>query len=385
MRVAVVLAILVMAMTAGCTGSGTPEQEVTAATATPEPSATTIPTAAPAPTATLDIEATVQARVFADLTRVAPTLAPPATDRPDARASDQAPDGICYRTPELQKVILDILDVELCQVVNEKELFRIRGLGSVGMLSVKEGDFAGFVNVQSMTLRTREIEADGLRGLDGLKKMHLVIQPEQMLGTKSFMGLESMEELRIELLPDGLHQTGVPPDGMTGLPELPELPNLRHLTIQGMNAGESDPRPFRNLKNLEILDLRIVFGEEDAETPAEPYLMPASLLEGSNNLKQVKIETRVTPSGHEVQLPEEIFKGNPKLERVEIRYPKTFIERHTFDHLHGLKELKLLTSGNWSPVKFPELVLSRESPLYRAIRSGETTPSRYRVAEGAND
>ena len=181
MRVAVVLAILVMAMTAGCTGSGTPEQEVTAATATPESSATTIPTAASAPTvapdieATVqgdhvalpadgtvptvapDIEATVQARVSADLTRVAPTPAPAKTDRPSATASGQALVGICYRTPALQRAILEMLDVELCQVVNEKELFRITHLSSLNMPSVKRGDFAGFVNVQSMTLRTGEI------------------------------------------------------------------------------------------------------------------------------------------------------------------------------------------------------------------------------------
>ena len=330
MRVAVVLAILVMAMTAGCLGSGAPgEPEVIAATATPEPSVTTIPTAAPStttiptaaptPTATPDIQATAQARVSADLTRVAPTPAPTKTDRPDARASDQAPDGICYRTPELQKVILEILDVELCQVVNEKELFRISDLGSVNVRYVKKGDFAGFINVQSMTLRTGTIEANGLRGLDGLREMHLVTQPEQMLRTESFMGIESVEELRIEL--------------RTGLPQLPELPNLRHLSVQGMNAEESDPRPFRNLKNLETLDLGIVLGEEDTERPEEPYLIPANLFERNGNLKEVSIETRVTPSGHEVQLPEEIFKENPALERVEIVYPKTFIERHTFDHL----------------------------------------------------
>ena len=401
MRVAVVLAILVMAMTAGCTGSGTPEPEVTAATATPEPSATTIPTAAPAPTvapdveATMqgdhvalpadgtdptagsDIEATVQARVSADLTRVAPTPAPAKTDRPDARASDQAPDGICYRTPELQKVILGILDVDLCQVVNEKELFRIRNLGNVGMPSVKEGDFAGFVNVHSMTLGTGEIEANGLRGLDGLREMHLVIQPEQELRTESFMGLESVEELKIELRPESLPQAG--------LPELPELPNLKYLTIRGMNAEESDPRPFRNLKNLETLNLRIVFGEDDAETPAEPYLIPASLLEGIGNLKEVSIEARVRPNGHEVQLPEEIFKENPALERVEIAYPRTFIERHTFSQLHDLKELHVLNRTHWTPVRPPELVISRDSPLYQSIRSGETIPGLYRLAEAAGD
>ena len=377
MRVAVVLAILVMAMTAGCSGNGTPEREVTAATATPEPSATTIPTAAPAPTATPDIEATVQARVSADLTRIAPTPAPAKTDRPDERASGQAPDGICYRNPELQKVILGLLDVKLCQVVNEKELFRIRDLDSVNMPSVKEGDFAGFANVRSMTLRTGEIEANGLEGLDGLREMHLVTRPEQKLRTESFAGLESVEELKIELLPDGPHQTG--------LSELPELPNLRYLIIRGMNVEESDPSPFRNLKNLETLDLRIVLGEEDAEEPVEPYLIPASLLEGISNLKEVRIETWVKPSGHEVQLPEEIFDGNPALERVEIAYPRTLIERYTFSHLHNLKELEVLNRTHWDPVKFPELVISRESPLYQAIRSGETTPSRYRLAEGADD
>ena len=376
MRVAVVLAILVMAMTAGCTGNGTPEPEVTAATATPEPPATTIPTAAPAPTATPDIEATVQARVSADLTRVAPTPTPDRTDRPDARASDQAPDGICYRTPELQEAILEMLDVDLCQVVNEKELFRITHLG-LSIPSVKEGDFAGFVNVQSITLGTGEIEANGLRGLDRLREMHLVIQPEQGIRTESFTGLESVEKLSIELRPESLPQAG--------LPELPELPNLKYLTIRGMNAEESDPRPFRNLKNLETLNLRIVFGEDDAETPAEPYLIPASLLEGIGNLKEVSIEARVRPNGHEVQLPEEIFKENPALERVEIAYPRTFIERHTFSQLHDLKELHVLNRTYSTPVRPPELVISRDSPLYQSIRSGETIPGLYRLAEAAGD
>ena len=152
-----------------------------------------------------------------------------------------------------------------------------------------------------------------------------------------------------------------------------------------MNAEESDASPFGSLKNLETLVLRMWLEPGDAGDPTEPYLFPTGLLAGISSLKEVSIETRVAPSGHEVQLHEEIFKGNPKLERVEIKYPKTFIERHTFDHLHGLKELLLLNSSSWTPVKFPELVLSGESPLYRAIRSGETTPSRYRVAEGAND
>ena len=65
--------------------------------------------------------------------------------------------------------------------------------------------------------------------------------------------------------------------------------------------------------------------------------------------------------------------------------PRTFIERHTFDHLESLEELKLLNSSSWSPVKFPELVISKESPLYQSIRSGETIPSSYQLVEAAGD
>ena len=135
-------------------------------------------------------------------------------------------------------------------------------------------------------------------------------------------GTQSVEELSI-----GLQQTG--------FPQLPELPNLKHLTVQGINTEKSDPSPFRNIRNLEKLDLRIVFGDEDAETPAEPYLIPVNLLKGNKNLKEVRIETWVTPYGHEVQLPEEIFKENPALEQVEIRYPRTFIEKQTFARPRG--------------------------------------------------
>ena len=67
------------------------------------------------------------------------------------------------------EVILEMLDVELCQVVNTHELYRIRTL-SVNTPSVKEGDFEGLVNVGSLRVSTGLIEANGLRGLTGLKE-----------------------------------------------------------------------------------------------------------------------------------------------------------------------------------------------------------------------
>ena len=91
-----------------------------------------------------------QSAVQAELesTRTTKTPESQETTKParPAETSDGTLTGICYRTPELQEVLLEMLDVELCQVINEKELYRIRDL-EVNMPSVKEGDFEGLVNV----------------------------------------------------------------------------------------------------------------------------------------------------------------------------------------------------------------------------------------------
>ena len=90
----------------------------------------------------------VQATQEPEQTSTAEPAAAPTPERElTAEAGRQDLQGICYRTPELQEVILEMLDVELCQVVNTHELYRIRTL-SVNTPSVKEGDFEGLVNVK---------------------------------------------------------------------------------------------------------------------------------------------------------------------------------------------------------------------------------------------
>ena len=285
--------------------------------------------------------------------------------------------GICYRTPELQEVLLEMLDVELCQVINEKELYRIRDL-KAKMPSVKEGDFEGLVNVESLSVTTGPIGINGLRGLESLRELSLSVQKTDGLATESFSGLESIEELTIRVNSAGHEHTGLQ------LPGLPNLPNLKRLKVYKMRPQSHDEEsisPFRNLDNLESIDLTLVFGNTEDDAREEPYHIPANLLEGNRRLKEIRIETWVMPSGHEIQLPEGMFKANPALERVEISYPRTFIEKKTFIHLDNLKELSLLNSSSWTPVKLPTLVISEKSPLYKAIKSGETKPSRYLLVE----
>lgn len=105
--------------------------EVAATEVAPEPTATPgasiidFPTPTPAPTTT-----------------PAPTATPVPTPRPGSTALDA---DICYRTPEVQEIILNELGVVLCAMVSPRELFRIRDIDMAGILH--PDDLAGFDNL----------------------------------------------------------------------------------------------------------------------------------------------------------------------------------------------------------------------------------------------
>ena len=83
------------------------------------------------------------------------------------------------------------------------------------------------------------------------------------------------------------------------------------------------------------------------------------------------------------EIPKVLFKHPPGLPENGLAH-RTYIERQTFRHLDNLKELEVLNLSSWTPVKFPELVISKKSPLYESIKSGETRPSRYMMVETAD-
>ena len=109
--------------------------EVAATESAPEPTATPgasiidFPTPTPAPTTT-----------------PAPTATPVPTPRPGSTALDA---DICYRTPEVQEIILNELGVVLCAMVSPRELFRIREIKMAGILH--PDDLAGFDNLLVLT------------------------------------------------------------------------------------------------------------------------------------------------------------------------------------------------------------------------------------------
>ena len=125
----------VAAAVAATLAAATPTVAPTATEVAPEPTATPgasiidFPTPTPAPTTT-----------------PAPTATPVPTPRPGSTALDA---DICYRTPEVQEIILDQLGVVLCAMVSPRELFRIREIEMAGILH--PDDLAGFDNLLVLT------------------------------------------------------------------------------------------------------------------------------------------------------------------------------------------------------------------------------------------
>ena len=147
------------------------------------------PTEAPEPTATPTwqeqqiIETTVEARVTAELTQLAPTktrstdpttasvvVSTPTPGVTPAPTSPSVPTptavviptptrpGICGRTPEVQQAIIETLRIASCRLITEHELYRIRDLPEIGAPELRSGDFTGLVNLNSLSVQLRPLE-----------------------------------------------------------------------------------------------------------------------------------------------------------------------------------------------------------------------------------
>lgn len=62
-------------------------------------------------------------------------------------------EDICYRTPEIQEWIISRLRLESCQLITERELFRITERMSWSSRALKPGDLRGLANVRSLSIR----------------------------------------------------------------------------------------------------------------------------------------------------------------------------------------------------------------------------------------
>ena len=111
--------------------------------------------------------------------------------------------GICGRTPEIQKTLINQLGIRSCRAINETELYRVRKIG-FSTKSIKPGDLTGFVNLKTLTISgLNEPMTPGVfNGLKSLTSLNISMNlPEEektaTFGARAFQGMPELKDLRI--------------------------------------------------------------------------------------------------------------------------------------------------------------------------------------------
>ena len=330
-----------------------------------------------------------EASVQEDETALTPATTPLPTSTPQMAAipTPSGP-GICRRSPEVQKAILESLKVSLCRVVTEGELFRITAMG-VDMNMAGPGDLHGLVNVEVLVVNATNVEPGALTGLESLKKLHLTIKDDGSIGTGAVQGLQRLEEMTLEVGTNGSIETGAfqgldslekltistskdypEPEDILTLPDFDQLPSLKYLEMEGVRtlyAETLSDKLLANLPSLESLNIFLAMKENESDNDTELVInIPAGLFASNRMLKKAVINIEYM-EGITVHLPESLFGNTSSLERVDIRSRFQVVPADTFRRLTKLEELTL---GGVRDGSGHQINLSESSPLYNKIKYG---------------
>ena len=284
------------------------------------------PTEAPEPTATPTwqgqqiIETTVEARVTAELTQLAPTktrstdpttaslvVSTPTPGVAPVPTSPSVPTptavviptptrpGICGRTPEVQQAIIETLRIASCRLITEHELYRIRDLPEISAPELRSGDFTGLVNLNSLSVQlgpsvvpAGTFTGSGIRQLtlssSNRSDSHLTIEDGAFDGThvKSlsiYLAKGGRVYYQGELA--GYRAPDRPPDS------LPE--SLTWLRVSG-DLRSLDWKIFQALPKLEYLSLIHDQARPEGTPTPVAIALPADALTGNPKLRGLELE-----------------------------------------------------------------------------------------------
>ena len=309
-----------------------------------------------------------------DATALVPPPTPLLDSTPElATIPTPAGPGICGRSPEAQKAILESLKVSLCRVVTEGELFRITTFG-VKMDTAKAGDFHGLVNVKRVGLEVRDVEPDGFSGMTSLKEMNLTVSIYGSMAPGAFQGLNNLEKLTIKTKTSSTEQ-----EDILTLPDFDQLPNLKYLEMEEaytLFAETLSGNLLMNLPSLESIKilLAVEVNESDKDTEIEIHI-PEGLFAANRMLKSafIEIEDR---KGTTVHIPEGLFRNNSLLEEVAIGRRNLVIPTNTFRQLTKLEKLRMNEEQGGTK---RDINLSEKSPLYNKVKYGDQYTNGYEV------
>ena len=279
--------------------------------------------------------------------------------------------GICGRSPEVQKAILEDLKVNLCRAVTEGELFRITGL-KVKMDTANVGDFHGLVNLDLLVAEIKDIEPGAFSGMTSLEAMDLTVYNYGSIAPGAFQGLDSLENLLIKTSKPDSEQ-----ENTLSLPDFDQLPSLKHLEMKGVQtlyAETVSDKLLANPPSLESIEMLLAVekNESDRDTEIEIHI-PEGLFASNRMLKIafIEIEDREGTTAH---IPEGLFRNNSSLEEVTMGRRNLTVPTNTFQRLTKLEELRLDEEQDGTK---REINLSEKSPLYNKVKYGDQYTQGY--------
>lgn len=218
-------------------------------------------------------------------------------------AAEVSEANICLRTPEIQQLLIEMLEIKSCRDITGEELVRIRELELQG-IPVKVGDLDGFINLTTLTLVTDEASvglfddlasleylglglkvppSEGLfHNLASLKELGLFIEAEddskELILEGVFDGLAALEHFELGF-DDGSYRYAVPlvQGSLTG------MPNLQHLEISNVSRLESG-----TLRTLPALRSVVLQATDLPEHLSKPSL-PSDIFVENPNLGSISV------------------------------------------------------------------------------------------------
>ena len=268
--------------------------------------------------------------------------------------------GICGRSPAVQQAILNSLRISSCRTVTNDELFRITELtGDLGQL--KAGDLSGLVNLKQLTVSGDYTLPAGT--FAGAAIQHLTVG-EMAIHPNAFDGMINLEQLRF-----------------SRTEEIPPLTAPVFATLESLD--------------LDLFDSNDI---SHAQSPPNP-----ALLASMPGLKYFEVyqatkpdDTALTSSNWQDDqpqflLPSDLFKNNPNLESVNVRYSHSWnddlgvryrlvVPHDIVSHLTNLKAVSIRQELHIAdrPEKAPKLELSPESPLGQYLTPPNPLPNDWK-------
>jgi len=186
--------------------------------------------------------------------------------------------NICNRTPEIQEILIDMLEIKSCRDITGEELVRVRQL-NLREIPLKVGDLDGFINLTDLTVQTDEAALGLLDDLVNLKRLGMAVKIPPSLGL--FQKLASLQELSLvvevrkdaeslslegvfEGLDDLEHlelETRAGSDGLSvtlstgSLVGMPKLQQLQVSNVNRIESGVFSDLPALRAASLQAIDL----------------------------------------------------------------------------------------------------------------------------------